>query len=78
LRSGTGRGRRFVRGIRDDPGVLGRRARTTLRDVVVALLQLSGLLALQGVGLPFLVALAGVIAATLLALAAAGRLTAAP
>jgi hypothetical protein len=58
--------------------VLGRRARNALRDVVVALLQLSGLLALQGAGLPFLVALAGVIAATLLALAAAGRLTASP
>ena len=58
--------------------MLGRRARNALRDVVVALLQLSGLLALQGAGLPFLVALAGVIAATLLALAAAGRLTASP
>jgi hypothetical protein len=71
-------GHRFVRGIRNDPGVLGRRARNALRDVVVALLQLSGLLALQAAGLPFLVALAGVIAATLLALAAAGRLTASP
>ena len=58
--------------------MLGRRARNTLRDVVVALLQLSGLLALQAAGLPFLVALAAVIGATLLALAAAGRLTASP
>jgi len=56
--------------------MLARRAGHGIRDLVVALAQLAGLLALQGAGLPFLLALAGVIAGTLMALAAASRFVA--
>jgi hypothetical protein len=54
--------------------VIARRSRRVARDLVLALIQLAGLLALEAAGLPFLLAFAGVIAGTLLALAAAGRL----
>jgi hypothetical protein len=47
-----------------------------VRDLIVALVQLAGFLALEAAGLAFLLSFAVVVAGTLIALAAAGRLAA--
>jgi hypothetical protein len=45
-----------------------------VRDLIVALVQLAGLLALEAAGLSFLLAFAGVVVFTLIGLRAAARL----